>query len=578
MINRFLLFGVILVAGSLLPACSTLKHQSRSAGVAPVVLPPADDVDPAIAQRAELMFQVLAGEITGKLGDVDAASSHYLEASKLTDDPEVAARTARIALFAKDYRRAFDAVMRWVELEPDNNDALQTAGLLLVRQDRPEEAAKYLSRVIENAENGDKEIAFAQLNMLFGRDSVSESELKVLDLLRKQYADVTDAHRTYAELAYRGKDYDLALAGVNDALALAPEDTRALVLKNRILLSTGKVDEALESMAALLKKHPEDASISQNYARMLVQAKRYSEALAAYDDVIRLQPENLDLVYSKALIEMELKHYDAASASLSKLTASPHHREEAYYYLGRIAEQRGEYVDAVDWYTRIQGGDYFFDAQTRVASSLAAQGSFDEARDYLHHLKAQVDDAELLIRLSLIEGKLLADHGEYQAAYSYYDDMLADYPDNSDLLYARAMMAEKIGRIDWLERDLKAILEKDPDNATALNALGYTLADRTTRYKDALDYIQRALSIRPDDPAILDSAGWVKYKLGDLDDALRYLRKAYAQFEDPEVAFHLSEVEWQLGRRDKAEAIVRKALESTPDDNRLLQLLERFNQ
>ncbi|MGV6815797.1 MAG: tetratricopeptide repeat protein [Thiotrichales bacterium] len=578
MTYRFFQLGAIFVASLLAPACSTLDLRSSDSGIAPVVVPPADEIDPAIEQRAELMFQVLAGEIAGKLGDMEAASTHYLEASKLTDDPEVAARTARIALFAKDYARAYDAVMRWVELEPNNNDALQTAGLLLVRQDRPEEAAKYFSKVINNAENGDTEVAFAQLNMLFGRDTVSESELKVLDLLRKQYPNVTHAHRTYAELAYRDKQYDLALEGVNDALKLAPDDTRALVLKNRILLSSGKVDESLASMAALIKQHPEDASIYHNYARMLVQAKRYAEALKAYDEVIKLEPDNLDLVYSKALIELELKHYDAATESLSKLTSSPHHREEAYYYLGRIAEDQGNYADAVDWYGRIQGGEYFFDAQTRIAASLAASGEFEAARTYLQSLKSQIDDAELLVRLSLAEGQLLSDHGDYQAAYDYYDKVLGDYPNNSDLLYARAMMAEKIGHIDWLERDLKAILANEPDNATALNALGYTLADRTTRYEEALDYIQRALAIRPDDAAILDSMGWVKYKMGDLDEALRYLRKAYAQLEDAEIAFHLGEVEWQMGRRDKAEAVVKRALKFSPNDDRLLQLLERFHQ
>lgn len=576
MTNRFFLLGMLVGLGAL-PACSALKQPSNTA-VTPVHIPPAADIDPAIAERAELMYQVLAGEIAGKLGDVEAASDHYLQASKLTDDPDVAARTARIALFAKDYQRAYEAVSRWVELEPDNNDALQTAGLLLVRQDRPDEAAEYLSRVIENAENGDAEVAFAQLNMLFGRDTVSESEIKVLDLLRQKYADVTHAHRTYAELAYRGKRYDLALMGVNDALKLAPDDTTALVLKNRILLSTGKVDQALGGMAQLRKEHPEDASIHHNYARMLVQAKRYSEALEAYDDVIALQPDNLDLIYSKALIEIELKRYSDASESLSKLASSPHHREEAYYYLGRIAEDQGEYADAVDWYTRIEGGEYFFDAQTRVANSLAAQGDFDDARLYLQSLRTQIDSSELLVRLSLAEGQLLADHGSYQAAYDFYDQALADYPENSDLLYARAMMAEKVGRIDWLERDLKVILEREPDNATALNALGYTLADRTSRYEEALDYISRALAIRPDDSAILDSMGWVKYKMGKLQEALRYLRKAYAQLEDAEIAFHLGEVEWRLGRHEEAEQVVRKALESTPGDNRLLQLLERFNQ
>lgn len=569
--------ALLVLIGSLLSAsgCTTLSTHKQQAE--PIAIE-ANPIDPAIQKRADLMYEVLAGEISGKLGDVEAASEHYLEAAKLTDDPSVAARTARIALFAKDYEKAYEAAARWVELEPDNNDAQQTLGLLLVRLERPKEAAEHFAKVIDAAGPDHYEASFAQLNLLLGREAVTDTELQVLDILRKRYPKVVDAQRTYAELAYRGQDYEKALAGVEDALAIDPKDQRSLVIKNRALLSLGRVDEALANMRSLLQEHPQDPALYHNYARMLVQAKRYGEALEAYQEVLRLQPDDPDIVYSKALLEIELKKYTDARKSLQALLDSPHHHDEASYYLGRVSEDQGRLEEAIDWYKQVEEGEYYFDAQTRIAEAMASTGRLEAARAYLQTLRNQIDDQDAVVRLLLVEGQLLADQQQDQAAYDFYDEALKKYPDNSDLLYARAMMAERIGHVDWLERDLKRLLAKEPDNATALNALGYTLADRTERYQEAYQYIQQALKIRPDDAAILDSMGWVEYKLGDLQAALKYLRQAYAQMKDTEIAYHLGEVLLALGQRDEAEKLVLGALAESPDDVRLQTLLEKLKQ
>lgn len=552
--------------------CASLPRSSDPF-VTPVAAP---HVKPEVAKRAELVYQLLAGEIAGKRGHIEAATEHYLKASELSPDPQIAARTARIALYAKNYDLALGAVNRWLVLEPNSAEAHQTAGVLLVRLEKPRQAAEHFVSLIDLAE--DSEVSFAQLGLLLGREKVTPAELEVMAMLREHYSDVIHAHRGYAELAYRDKQYDQALAALNDALQIDPDERASRILQNRVLLATGKVDEGLQGMRALLAVSADDVDLRHEFARMLVQAKRYDQALLEYEQVIAVEPDDLDLLYSKALLEVELKHYEEARVSLQRLYQSPHHRSEAIYYLGRVEEEQKAYEKAIDWYSKIREGDYYFEAQSRVADMLARLGRLGEAREHLAKVRNRIDNEALQIRLYLSEGQLLREAGAYQESYDFYVQTLEKYPDNIDLVYARAMMAEKLGHLDWLERDMHWILEREPDNATALNALGYTLADSTDRYEEALGYIQKALEIRPDDPAILDSMGWVNYRLGNYDVAERYLRKALAILEDPEIASHLGEVLWARGQQEDAKKTVRDALLDTPGDIRLLELKKQFEQ
>ncbi|HHJ19597.1 MAG TPA: tetratricopeptide repeat protein, partial [Gammaproteobacteria bacterium] len=316
-------------------------------------------VDPAVGRRADLMFQLLAGEIAGKRGDVDEAMLHYSEASKLSDSPDVAARAARIASFAKDYEVALASAQRWLSLEPDSEEAQQAVGLLLVRMGRPKEALEHFKKVIDKDGEKNYEVSFARLSLTFGRESVSDDELEAMNLLRKAYPDVVYAQRAYAELAYRKDQYGSALAALDDALRLDPKDQPSHILKNRVLLASGKVDAALQGMKKLLLESPDDPELRHGYARMLVQAKRYEQALSEYEKITRMNPDDLDVVYSTALLEIELKHYDDARSNLKKLLDSPHHNNEAYYYLGRIEEEQKIYDQAISWFARIHRGEYF---------------------------------------------------------------------------------------------------------------------------------------------------------------------------------------------------------------------------
>ncbi len=564
--TRTSLLAVAVAAALSVAGCATTPPTGPQL---PVGAPP---ISPEIEKRAELVYQVLAGEITGKLGNLEEATKHYLEAAKLSDDPEIAARTAKIALYARDYDLAFDAVKRWVALEPDNPEALRMAAVLHVQMEQPEKAAEYLARVIDQAGEKAYESSFAHINLMLGGEGMTQAALETMDLLRKRYANVVHAQQTYAEMAYRAHDYAGAKAAAEAALKLDPDSRKAQIVRFRSMLALGDVEAALAGMKRLVDADPADVELRHNYARMLVQARRYEQALAQYERMLAERPDDMDLIYSAALLEIELGRKAAARARLDRLTESPTHRNEAFYYLGVLAEEEGNVPEAVQWYSRIHDGEYFFEAKSRIAMLMAQNGQIDEARNYLHSLQEKAASEPMKLRLYLLEGELIRDHQGPRKAYDFYSDLLDRYPDNTDLLYARAMVAENIGHIDWLERDLKKILEKEPDNATALNALGYTLADRTDRYREAYDYIEKALKLRPDDAAIIDSMGWVKYRLGDLEAAIDYLRKAYSITPDAEIAAHLVEVYLKRGEKEKAREVLGEALKAAPDDERLLQV------
>jgi len=446
----------------------------------------------------------------------------------------------------------------------------------MVRDGRPEEAARYLGKVIELGGKDKYELGFARISLLMARQTVSEAELKTMALLRDRFPDVSHAHRSYAEVAYRAGKYEEALSEARRALDLDPGDESAKILKNRVLLAMGRVDEALDGMRRLAAESPDDAELAHGLARMLVQANRYEEAHEQYLRTQELQPGNFDVLYSLALLEVELKRYDDAVKNLQKLAKSPTHADDAHYYLGRVEEERQHYDMAMSWYLRIKSGERYLDAQTRVATILAKLGKQQEAIAHLEQLRRATTDEAAVVRLDLAQGDIYRAAGDYQQAYDFYSRALEKRPNNIDLLYARAMTAEKLGHIEWLERDLKTIIKLEPDNATALNALGYTLADHGKNLQEALDFIKRALALRPDDAAILDSMGWVNYRLGNLEEAEKYLSRALNKLEDPEIASHLAEVQFERGKRDKAIETVQKGLKVAPEDARLLQLKQKI--
>ncbi len=525
--------------------------------------------------EAELLFELMAGEMAGHLGDLEGSVAHYVKAAQLSQDPAVAERATRIALYGGQMEAARQAAERWTALAPDNLDAQQTLAILYLREGQTVRAIEHFERVIAAA--GAQGKGYLLVGASLEREKDTEQALKVMRALVERHPRSAQAHLAYAHLALKAKRYPVAVSEASRALALDPKLVDARTVRAGARFKLGETEQALQDMAFAVKARPENTELRINYGRMLVQAKRYEQARSVFGALIREQPDNPDLLYTLGLLNMQEERYREASGYLRRLIDTGKRTDEGYYYLGRIAEERKAYQEALGWYRKVSDGEYYLDAQSRIAAIYVELGDIAKARAHLATLRNQTSDVDTQVRLYLAEGQLLRDAKRYKDAMDLYNQALKRYPGNTDLLYARALIAEKLDRIDLLEADLKAILSEEPDNATALNALGYTLADRNERIPEALSYIKKALEVKPDDPTVIDSMGWVQYRLGNYREAERYLRKAYGLLEDPEIAGHLSEIMWVQGRKAQALEVLDKALEKDPEDDYLLKLKRRFS-
>jgi tetratricopeptide (TPR) repeat protein len=289
--------------------------------------------------------------------------------------------------------------------------------------------------------------------------------------------------------------------------------------------------------------------------------------------LLEKSPGNSDILYALGILGLQNNDLKSAETYFKQLSNKDKRSAEANYYLGQIAERRGDLQEAIDWFSQIKSGSYYVESQLRIATLKVKVEGLEPALKYLRTIQVQGEKQQ--VRLLLAEGEIIREAGDFPRAMKHFNEALDAHPNNTDLLYARALIAEKIDRLDILMRDLQAILDVKPDHAHALNALGYTLADRTARYKEALKYIQRALELKPNDAAVVDSMGWVQYRLGNYDQSISYLRRALQMNRDAEIAAHLGEVLLANGNKDEAHEVIKAGLEISPDNKQLLELLKQ---
>jgi len=329
----------------------------------------------------------------------------------------------------------------------------------------------------------------------------------------------------------------------------------------------------MDWLEVALKDREDDFNLRMAYARLLTDAKRFDDARRQFEILSVQAPNNVDVLYALGLLYLQINRIDEAEQYFTRLRQLKKRVFDSNYYLGRIAEERNELDKASDLYQGVHGGENYFDARIRLSLILAKQGDIEKALGNIRSIEKPKDSNRLI--LIQAEGEILTDEKRYQEAIDVFNKAIEE-ESHPDLLYSRAMLAERMGRLDILETDLKTIIADDADNATALNALGYTLADRTERYDEAHNYIKRAYELSPGDFYILDSMGWVLYRMGQLDEAVDFLQKALELRNDPEIAAHLGEVLWVMGNKQAAKEIWETALKDTPTDDRLLEVIERF--
>jgi tetratricopeptide (TPR) repeat protein len=595
------LYALTLLTGVMLVGCSASQAQSShtpvssravssmmaasqapgadAKGVAPAAPGAAAERESAMSADAasvvdvDAMYKVLVAELAGRRGQLPLALSNYLKLARRIGDPALAERAVRIGVFARDEAGSLEAARLWVANAAPKHEARQVLGNLLMRANQLDEAISVLGGVVNELAPTDTAI-FVRISSMLAREKSRSNSVKVMEALIGPHQDSAIAQFAFARLLARFGELERSLVVLAKVDVLDPKHERAVVFAAQILQRQKKPELASEKLGAFIGKNP-DANIARlSYARSLVDVKRYDEARAEFQHLSEAEPDDADIAYALGLLLLQTNDLDDAQVQFEKLINVQDRRQVAWYYIGQIAETRSDTEAALAAYRRVDRGEHHVSAQIRAAVLMAQVGDVPGARQHLHGLRAgnRADS----VRIFRTEAELLARQEQLEDALSVYTDALQSFPKETNLLYARAMLAVRLDLIEQTEADLRDILSREPDNADAMNALGYTLADRTERYEEAYELIKRAVELKPADHYVVDSLGWVLFRLGRHKEAIKYLRQAMALKADPEVAAHLGEVLWVAGDRDGAKSVWNAALETTPDDRRLLEVLKRF--
>lgn len=550
---------------------------------APATRTPAPDKGPTFAPAPrpappqqylteQILYETLLAEVAAQRGDFALATRAYQDLLSLTNDYRYAERGTQLALNARAADEALALAQRWLELEPDSIAARQTLAGILVSKGQIEAARPHLEKILA-AEGGNVGFGFLHLHNLLARHASKPAVLELVRSLASAYPQVPEAHFAVARAAWSAGNKELATQEASEALALRPDWEGAALFKAQVLQSMGS-KPALAFYQGYLGDYPKAREMRLAYARLLVQEKQFVPAREAFKQLAADFPNNNEVLMAIGLLSLQLNEYDIAEQYLIQALQLGVKDEDAVrIYLGQLNEERKRYDAARGWYEQVTGNQALA-AKLRIAGVMAKQNQLAAARAYLQQLA--VENNRQRVQVIQAEAQLLREAREFQAAFDVIGKGLEKLPNHPELLYDHAMAAEKIDRIDVLESDLKKLLQAKPDHAHALNALGYTLADRTQRFDEAKQYLEQALKLQPEDPFILDSMGWLMYRLQDYRQAVSYLRRALSVRADPEIAAHLGEVLWVSGSRDEARQVWDSALKDNPGHETLTGTMLRL--
>lgn len=518
----------------------------------------------------DVLFALLSAEMAAQRGRYDVTLMNYAQSAADTRDPNIIRRAMQIAqaLDATNAQRQIADV--WLEVEPENPQALRIAALAELRKSNIEKALAHLETLHEQGEDAQFDALANQARAL--PKAQQDTMLELYQRLHERHPDSQSLTYSLALLNDNTGNREQALSLIEDLLEEDGNFQPAVTLKGKLLYDLERSDEAVDYLREQTRRYPDNRRLGTLYARVLVNEGRLQAAEDEFEALMERFPDATDLKLSRALVALENDHPDIAENLLEELLSAGVHTNQAHFYLGRLADQRDNPDEALHHYRQVQSGNHFFQALSRASYIRAEQGELDAVRDNLSNMRSRLPDQAA--RLWQMEMNLLLDLGHTDKALSVANEALDQTPENTEIRYTRAMLREKTGDIEGMESDLRTVLEAEPENAVALNALGYTLTVHTDRHEEAEELIMQALDLDPDNPAILDSAGWVHYRQGENEEALEYLGKAYENLQDPEIAAHLGRVLWALDRREEARTLWRRTLEETENTDALEPLLE----
>lgn len=538
------------------------------------------------AMDAPLFYQLLIGELELSGGQPGVAFQVLLDAARRTGDEELFKRVVNIALQARAGDQALMAARSWGEVVPDSVDAHQTTVQLLALLNKPAEVPQPLTQLLRVAPAVQRPGLIATLPRLFQRSPDPKAVLAALTPVLQTQTGVLRPAALYTEarLAVNAGENARALALTRELHRALPEGDDAMQLAVDLL----PVEPQAEALISeRLQQRPDQHALRQAYGRALIKAQRPADAAREFRLLTEVTPDNAAAWLALGAIELELKRAPAAEAALreglkrldtpaagtdAEIRARAEGRQSAWLMLSQAAEQRGDLKAAEAALQKVDGSS--LDVKFRRASLLARQGRIAEGRKLLRPA-ADASDADTRAAL-LAEAQLLREQRDYAAAATALKAATERFKDDTDLIYEQAMMSEKLGRFDEMEALLRRVIELKPDHHHAYNALGYSFADRNLRLPEAKQLIERALKLAPGEPFIVDSLGWVEFRLGNLAEAAKLLRQAHAGRPDAEIAAHLGEVLWASGAQDEARRVLAEAAQREPGSEALRETMDRL--
>jgi len=575
--NRFCPALLTLSIALALSACQSTPEAQLPApeDVTAAVTAPAPAPEPIEygSFTTEQLNRALLNELAGQRGYLPEAAADYCALALETRDLAVIRRASQFASAAGDTETMIAVGRLWLEIEPASEEAHLVLAFQLLEAGMLEESIEHMGQIL--ALGGELDFSVISARSQYLTPEQRGMLLAQFQLLHSRFPEHETLHYAVMQLLEQSDQHAQAMEELTAYKERHGNSARLTLMEAQLLLQLDQLDRTIALLEEGIETYPDNRLMRFNFGRILVQVGRLEEARVQFQQLAQMEPDDYETLYSLALLELELDSLDAARSYLIRILNAGVRMNESHYYLGYIDENQGRAAEAIDHYLQV-GTEFtnFLNAQRQAVRLLVLEERFDEA----HALVLSVSEGrpELEIMLVAVEVDALMSTNQLERADALLSATLEIYADNVDLLFARALLSDRQGNLARAEEDLRRIIALEPQNATALNQLGYTLADRTDRHEEALALLERAIAADPEDPAIIDSLAWAQYKLGRYEEALANLERAFAVFPDAEVAAHLGEVLWMMGRHDDANRVWNEALRERPDSAILLNTIERL--
>lgn len=541
----------------------------------PIDKPASSALQPAQEEKTrpftkDTLSALLIAEFADRRGDFEKTLSIYVEQAKKTNDPNVAKRAYEIASFLENHAEQLDMAMLWAKTAPNSEQANRAALFELSRNNMTDDIAPYLEKVFTQTHT---------LDFLLLDNNVLPAEsypqlINYIDQLSIKYPNNNRLTYTKAALLSGNKEPQKALVTLNTLPTNIQQQSEVILLKTYLLQSTGKTKESIALLNKEIKNTSQNKQLRLNLAHRLITDGKLVEAKQQFLLLTQQYPTDEDIRFALVLVCLETQQWDEAINYLNIMLEHGVNPSVVYFYLASAYDNKGEKEKALSYYQQVNDEENFLNATANAAKILFEQNKTKEAQQYL--VKARKDQPAFSTPLYLFEVDALQNQNKLSTAWQLINQAIEADPKNTSLYYSRALLAEKSNNIAQAEKDLRYIIRLEPNNDSAINALGYILTEKTTRYREALQLIKQAYSLNPTNPATLDSMGWIYYKLGKLTEAQEYLQQAYDNYPDPDIAAHLGEVLWKLNDKEQAKAIWSKALEENPQHTTILDTIKRL--